>query len=88
MTEATTYYNLTQEFIPLLEQYIAFAIADRDAFYDECTDDEGNVSDEYDARELKRVDDLIDRGRNLLPRLKAAQIRMERTTHERTTGTS
>lgn len=44
-------------------ELLAFLTAERDCFYECCTDDDGKTNDEGDIAELARLDAMIDRAR-------------------------
>jgi hypothetical protein len=44
-------------------ELLAFLIAERDCFYECCTDGEGHTEDPADIAELTRLDAIIDRAR-------------------------
>lgn len=50
----------------IIQELLRFAIAERDAFYDCCTDAEGNLTHPGDQAELDRMDQMIDRSRTAL----------------------
>jgi hypothetical protein len=49
-----------------LAELLRFTIAERDTFYECCSDPDGVMQDEDDQRELARLDAMIDRARAAL----------------------
>lgn len=67
--ESASHCDDDQEFVTGMtlseshSELLAFLIAERDCFYECCTDGEGNTDDEGDIAELARLDAMIDRAR-------------------------
>ena len=42
-------------------ELLAFVMAERDCFYERCSNEDGTISDPDDIRELEEIDAIIDR---------------------------
>jgi len=58
--------NINQNLLTELKNLTAFAMAERDSFYECCSTRQGVVKDEHDQRELKRIDTMIDSARTAI----------------------